>query len=224
MHELGIAQRAHVEALEQAELLQRGRALPPRPCLADREPAVVDGRGRLEGRTPAREVVARQQASLLAGEAIDLFRDEPLVVDLPRAFDLPLARPAARLVEQPHPRGRQLLVAERRARPRRREVERSRARPLAQQGLDALDHHRDPADDRIAVLRVADRELEHVLQPPRPELLEQEQPAADRAGHAGREQPSPRHELVPEPAVPLDRRRGRRDALGAEHERLAAVH
>ena len=80
----------------------------------------------------------------------------------------------------------------------------------------------DPGDERETVLRVADREREHVLEPPRAELLEQEQPAAECAGNAGGEDAGARDELVPELAVALDRGGRRSDALAAERDRLAA--
>ena len=86
-----------------------------------------------------------------------------------------------------------------------------------------LDRRADPGDERKAVLGVADRELEHVREPPRPELLQQQQPAAEGAGDAGREHAGPGNELVAELVVALDRRRAGRDALAAERDRLAAV-
>src|SRR3954469_1633234 len=100
VHELGLAERGDVEAFEQAQLLQRGRPLSPRPRLAHREAAIVDRRRRLETRAPRGEVVARQQPTLLAREAIDLLRDEARVVDISCALDLLLARAAARFRDQ----------------------------------------------------------------------------------------------------------------------------
>ena len=73
------------------------------------------------------------------------------------------------------------------------------------------------------MLRVSDRELEHVAEPPRPEVAEQEQPAAERPRHAGSQHARPGDELVAELVEPLDRRRGGCDALAAERERLAAL-
>ena len=134
-----------VEALEQRELLQADRPLAPRAGLADREPAVVERDRRLERRAPAAQVVAGQEPAALAREAVDLLCDEALVEHAARALDLFLARAAARLVEEPRPRGRELRVAERRARPRRREVELRRARPFAQERFDALDDAVIPA-------------------------------------------------------------------------------
>ena len=73
------------------------------------------------------------------------------------------------------------------------------------------------------MLRIADRELEHVLEPPGAELLQQQQPAAEGAGDAGREHARARDELVAELVVALDRRCAGRDALSAERDRLASV-
>ena len=73
------------------------------------------------------------------------------------------------------------------------------------------------------MLRVADRELEDVLEPPGPEVAEQEQPAAERPRHAGGEHAGPGNQLVAELVEALDRRRGGCDALAAERERLAAL-
>ncbi len=73
------------------------------------------------------------------------------------------------------------------------------------------------------MLRVADRELEHVPETPGAEVAEQEQPAAERAGHAGGEHAGARDQLVAELVEALDRRRRRRDALPAQRERLAAI-
>jgi hypothetical protein len=125
-------------------------------------------------------------------------------------------------VEQPCPCGCELRVAKRRARPRRREIELGRARPFTQQRLDALDGRRDSGDHGIPVFRIADREREQVLEAPRPELLEQQQPAAERTGDACGEKPCSGHQLVAERANPLDRRLRGSDALRAEDDRLAA--
>ena len=76
---------------------------------------------------------------------------------------------------------------------------------------------------RVALLRVADRELEHVAEAPRAELAQEEQPAAEGAGYARGEDARARDQLVAELVEALDRRRGGRDALPAERERLAAL-
>ena len=111
-------------------------------------------------------------------------------------------------------------VAEERAGRGRREVELARAGPGREQLPVRLDGRADALDERVAVLRVADRELEDVLEPPRPEVAEEQEPAAEGAGNAGREHAGARDELVAELAEALDRRGRGRDALAAEDERL----
>ena len=76
---------------------------------------------------------------------------------------------------------------------------------------------------RVAVLRVPDRELEDVRQAPGAEVAEEEEPAAERARDAGCEDARPRDQLVPEVVEALDRRGRRCDTLAAERERLAAI-
>ena len=181
VHELGLAERGDVDPLEHHELLQPRRPLPPRRRLAHRQPAVVDGRRRLERRPPPGEIVARQQPAAFAREAVDLLRHEALVVDAPRALDLVLARAAPCLVEQAPPRRGKRAVPERLSGLRRRQVQLGRARPAAQERFDVPDRRDDRGHDRVPVVGVADRVCEHVLEPPRPEPLEQEQPAAERA-------------------------------------------
>ena len=82
---------------------------------------------------------------------------------------------------------RERRVPEERAWLRRREVEVARAGPARDELLVELDRRADPLVERIAVLRVADCELEHVPEPPGAEVAEEEQPSAERARHAGRE-------------------------------------
>ena len=176
-----------VEAVEQRELLQAHRPRRPRQRLADGEAAVLELRDRLERRPPAGQVVAGEEAALGRDEAVDLLGDEALVVRAPRLLDLLLARAAARLFEDAAVRRRQRRVAEERADLGRRQVELARPGPVAQQLLGAVDRRADPGDQREAVLRVADREREHVLEPPGAELLQQQQPAAERARDAGGE-------------------------------------
>ena len=86
-----------------------------------------------------------------------------------------------------------------------------------------LDRRPDPAHEREAALGVADRVLEHVVEPPRAEVAEQEQPGAEGAGHARGEHAGPRDEVVAELAEALDRGGRGRDSLAAEHERLVPV-
>src|SRR5262249_5971884 len=87
-----------VEAFEQGELLQHHRALAPDAGLAHRVAAVVVGERRLEGRLPARHVVAGEQAAVAlaarvhdllgAAEAVDRLGDEPLRPGPARLLDL----------------------------------------------------------------------------------------------------------------------------------------
>ena len=75
----------------------------------------------------------------------------------------------------------------------------------------------------IAVLRVADREAQHVAERQRAVVAQHREPAAERAGHDRGERAGARHEREPElVAVALDRRRARRRPLRAEHDGLAA--
>ena len=177
--------------------------------------------GSSDARQP-RHVVPGQEAALGVDEAVDLLRDEALVPGTPRLLDLLLAGAAARLVEDPLVRRRERGVAKQHPDLRRRQVEVARARPGAQKLLCALDRGADPGYEREALLRVADRKREHVLEPPGTELLQQQQPAAERAGNAGREDAGARDELVSELAEALDRGGGRSDPLAAERDRLAA--
>ena len=79
---------------------------------------------------------------------------------------------------------------------------------------------RIPSHDREAVLGVADREGEHVLESPGSELPQQEEPAAERAGDAGGEQAGARDQLVAGFVEALDR--GRRRARRPGRTRRAA--
>ena len=77
--------------------------------------------------------------------------------------------------------------------------------------------------ERVPVLCVPDRELEHVLEPPRAEVAEQQEPAAERTRHARGEDAGARNEVVPQRAEPLDGRGGRGDALPAQGKRLPSI-
>ncbi len=77
--------------------------------------------------------------------------------------------------------------------------------------------------ERIAVLGVADRELEDILQAPGSELAEEEEPAAEGPRDARREHAGSRDQVVPELMEPLDRRGRRSDALTTQHQRFAAI-
>ena len=222
--ELGLGQLGEVVPLEQRELLERRRPCPPRACLADREPAVVEHDRRLERRLPRGEVVAREQAAFGLAEARDLLGDEALVVRLPRALDLLLAGAAPALVDDASIRRRERGVAEERACRRSRKVELRRAGPRLEQPPVRLDRRRDAIDERVAVLRVPDRVLEDVADPPRPEVAQEQEPAAEGTGNARRENAGARDELVAELPVAVDRRSRGCDTLAAEDERLLPFH
>jgi hypothetical protein len=91
MDELGRRELTEVEATQEGELLKTDRAGCPRLRLADREPAVVEGRDGLDRRAPRGQVLSGEQATLGGGEAVDLIRDEALVVRDARLLDLILA-------------------------------------------------------------------------------------------------------------------------------------
>ncbi len=158
--------------------------------------------------------MAREEAVVLAREPIDLLGHEALVEDAARVLD-----GAVGLVEQPTPGGGELPVAKERAGTRCRQIEVGRARPPAQQWLRPLDRRGDPGHHGIAVLRVVDRVGEHLVERPRPELLEQQEPAGERPRHARGLDAGAGHELVAARAESLDRRGRGRDALSAEDER-----
>ena len=190
----------------------------PRSRLADRQPAVVErdrparaSPPRRRGRRPARKPPSASQ------KRVDLLGDEALVERLARTVDLLLAGAAAALARRSAGTSRRVPGC---GRARRafgaRQVELGRSGPGREQLAVQLDRRGDALVQRIAELRVPDRELEHVPEPPRPELAEQEQPAAERAGHARGEHAGAGDELVAELAEALDRRGRRRDALAAE--------
>src|SRR5207302_9301198 len=81
----------------------------------------------------------------------------------------------------------------------------------------------DRANERKAVLREPNRELENVGQPPRSELAEQQQPGVERSGNNGGKQSRSRYLVEAELAEALDRRCGRRCSLSAENLHLVAV-
>src|SRR5215208_4013632 len=153
--EVALRQTGHVETGQERELLEGDRSLSPGAGLAHRYITVRKGHGRLERRLPFGQVRAGQEPALRAREAVDLLGHEPVVVDAPRALDLLLARPAARLLEQAPPGRSERWIPERRPGSRRRQVERRRRGPLAQERLDPLDRRGDPRDDRVPTVGVS---------------------------------------------------------------------
>ena len=108
----------------------------------------------------------------------------------------------------------------------RRRAGRARPTPASRDSSSCgrVDRGGHPGHDRVAVLGVADRVAQHVLQ-----LAASRGRAAAsasrrrRPGRRRRAARFPGSSSMPELAEALDRRRGRRRALRAEHERLAAV-
>src|SRR5580700_10067844 len=87
-----------IKTFEQRELLQRHRALTPRPGFADGVAFVIVGQRRLDMRRPARHVVAGEYAAVFlpagvkdllgAAEAVDGFGDKSLRPGFARPLDL----------------------------------------------------------------------------------------------------------------------------------------
>jgi hypothetical protein len=69
----------------------------------------------------------------------------------------------------------------------------------------------------ITVLRGADRIAEHVFEGQLAVVAQHRHPAAERARHDGRQQSRAGHDGEAHVPHPLDRHRGGRDALAAEH-------
>ena len=233
------AHGGEVEAAEQRELLQEHRPLAPGPGLADGQAAELVGQRLLEPRLPAGQVVVGQQSPVrLPGHVHDLgggevrgdrLGDEALVVGPPGRLDLLVAIGAGRfrLVEDALVGGGQRGVGEQRARRGHlaaRQVDLGGARPVVAEQLgDAGDAPADRGHQRIAAGRVADRVAQHVPQPQRAELAQHHHPGPERAGHARGEQAAPGHQVEAEAGERLGRGGGRRGALAAEHEGLAAA-
>ena len=223
MHELRFGKAGDVEAVEQGELLQRNRSGAPRAGLADGGLAVLERHDGLEGRSPRCHVVARQQAPLRFAEAVDLVGDKAFVEELASPFDLLVARAAGRLCHDP-PIGRgKHGIAELRSDLGHRQVEISRGRPTGDQIRPAGDGQVHAADDREAVVRIVDRERKHVLERPGAEFPQQQQPAAEGAGNAGREHARAGNQVEAQLTEALDRRRRWSDSLTAKRERLAPI-
>ncbi len=231
------AHRGQVVAVEQGELLQEDRALAPGTGLGDGQPVVVVRDGRLQPGAPGRQVLAGEQAAvplpghvhhLGGGELADLLGDEAVVPGATGGLELPVAIAARRLRlgENAGVGGGERSVGEpaaRRGHAAARQVHLRRRLPvLAEQVGDAGDRPADRGDQRIAVLRVTDRVAQHVAEPERAVLAQQQQPAAERARHGRGEQPAARHQVEAEARVRLGGRGGGRGALAADHERLAA--
>ena len=228
-----------LKALQQRELLQHDRALAPDAGLADGVAAIIVGQRRLDGRLPARHVVGREHAAMRraadvhdflgAAELVDRFRHKTVRPGFSRALDLrdAVGAGAFGLFQDAGVGFRELLVGEQRAGPRHfvvRQVDRGRCRPvLAEQFLDDLDGRRRALDQRIAVAGVGDRGLQHVAQPHRAVIAQQQHPGFERAGNAGGEKPGAGHHLQAFALVMRDGCLRRRGALAADHLGAAAL-
>ena len=105
-----------------------------------------------------------------------------------------------------------------------RQVDVHARRPvLGEELLDPADRVADRREGRIAVLRVADREMEDVAERHRPVLAQQGDPAAEGAGHDRGQRAGAGNQREPElVAIALDRRCAWRGPLRAEDERPVA--
>ena len=239
VHELGAARahRAEVEAVEQRELLQEHRPLPPRPGLVDGPALVGQALGRLEGRLERGEVVGREQAAMRATRAVrhlgplaeraDRLRDEAAIPRVARRLDLSVAIGRrrfglvqdARVRRQRVPGGGRATTAPGAGSQVSADVGQS-ARNV--DSSDAIDS-RDARQDGMAVARVADRRLEHVAKRCRPELEQHPKPGVERTRHAGGEQTRSGDEVEPELAKTVGRRsRRRRDPARTRRARRRA--
>ena len=153
---------------------------------------------------------------------------EPLVVRLPGGLDLGLAAGPRRLGlgQDPRVRGGQVRVPEPGTGGGRRaagQVDLGRTRPVLTEGVgDPGDRRARGAQYRVAVPGVADRVLHHVPGPEPAVPRQQQHPGPERRGHAGGQQARAGHQVQAQVAEDVQRGRGRRRALPAQHERLAA--
>ena len=179
--------------VEQGQLLEEDRPLAPRAALEDRvsrgSRARPAARGAPRTRSPGRSAVSRPSSAAtkrsIASATNPRYHASSPLPSGSRAPPRRRSRARAR-------------VAEERARARRRKVELGRPRPLGpEHRLHRLDHRRDPREDRIAVLRVADRRRGHLRERHGPELAEQEHPGGERAGDGRGQDAAPRDELEP---------------------------
>ena len=226
MNEFGACgiEPVELKSLQQRELLQHHRALAPDAGLADGVAAVIVGQRRLDGRLPARHVVATQHAAmrraadvhdvLRAAELVDRFGDKAMRPRFARAFDLrdAVGAGAFRLLQDAGIGFREFLVGEQRAGFGHfivRQIDRGRGGPvLPEQLLDDLDRCRCAFDQRIAVAGIGDGRFEHVAQPQRAVVAQQQHPGFERAGNAGRQQPGAGHHLQAFAAIMRDGRAG----------------
>src|SRR5215211_1268471 len=119
-------EQAHVEAVEERQLLEEDRPLTPRAGLGDAPAVVVELDGRLERRLPGSEVVAGEERAVPPARAVhrlgvlevrgDRLRDKPAVEGVACLLDLSLAVASAGLVEHAEVGRGEVAVAEEPAR------------------------------------------------------------------------------------------------------------
>ena len=165
-----------------------------------------------------------------AAELVDGFCDEALRPDLSRLLDLgdAVGARAFRFLQNARVGRGQNLVGEQLAGfggLAARHVDRRRRRPmLAEQLLDRPDRGVRALDQRMAVLRIGDRRRQHIGKLHRAVVAQQDHPAVEHAGDAGREQAGAGHHVEPFALVMRDRSAGWRGALAADDLRLALLH
>ena len=175
-------------------------------------------------------LAARVHDRLRAAEAIDRFGDKALRPALACAFDLrgAICAWAFGFLEDADISCRQHRVGELRSgRGHRavRQVNRRRGRPMAAKQIgDRGDGGAGALDQRMAVLRIADRGAEHLAQRQRAVVAKEQHPGLERAGHTSREQPGAGHKVEAFAAIMRDGGARRSRSLPADDFRLAAPH
>ena len=218
--------------LEHGELLQQNESLAPRTALQRGVAAVGLCERFLVVRGPARKVVGGEQAAVRrtgaihqrvrAVEAAHGFGDEAAIPRSARRLDLTLAIGACGfgVAEYAAIGRRERAIAEELRWLRDAaagQINRGGARPvLAEERCDRDERLDDARHERVAVLGVAERRLEHVAQAERSVVAEEEHPRVERARHSRRQEPRAGDELETKRREGLDRRPCRRHALAAE--------
>ena len=231
-------QAAQAEPVQQCQLLQEHRALPPRAGLAHGQAHEVEAGRLFHAGLPAGQVgPAEQRPVRLAGQvhhlgpgqvAVDGLGHEALVVGPAGGVDLlvpvrpgrlglvqdPLVRRGQRRVGEPGP-GRGHPTAQ---------VHLGRAGPvLAEQLLGRGDGRARPGRHRVAVPRIADR-VPHDRAQRQPAVpLQEQQPGPERRGHAGRQQAVPRDQVKTQLIERQYPRTAAGRTLAVQHENLAVA-
>ena len=92
---------------------------------------------------------------------------------------------------------------------------------FAEQHLDGCDRGARAFDQRMALGRIADRGSEHVGEPQRAVVPQQQHPGVEHARHACRQHAGARHDIETEAAIMRDRRASGRRTLATQHFRAA---